>query len=111
MGGLGIAGMPWPRIGLAEGPRTWKVGIARAAITPKKNFWMGGFAGRTRPAEGVIHDLWVKALALEDADGRIGLVLTSDILGVPKGIYDKLVPPARQPPWPGPLADHAHGVS
>ena len=48
---------------------TWSFGCAQAKITPEQLFWMGGFAARTRPAEGTLDDLWVKVLVLEAPDG------------------------------------------
>ena len=59
----------------------WKAGVARAVITPNENMWMAGFAFRDKPAEGALHDLWAKALALEDAQGNRTLLITTDILG------------------------------
>ncbi|MEA1951739.1 MAG: neutral/alkaline non-lysosomal ceramidase N-terminal domain-containing protein, partial [Planctomycetota bacterium] len=72
-----------------ESSGTWKAGFARAKITPQKPFWMAGFGSRNRPAEGTLDDLWVKVLVLEDAQGNKGLILSSDLLGIPKGMYDK----------------------
>jgi hypothetical protein len=69
---------------------TWSYGLAQAKITPEKRFWMGGFAARTRPAEGTLDDLWVKALALETPDGGVGVLVTADLLGIPKWLYDRL---------------------
>src|SRR5687767_13612118 len=45
----------------------WKAGVARVMITPTTPLWMTGYASRNRPAEGKLHELWAKALALEDA--------------------------------------------
>ena len=39
---------------------------AKVVITPEKALWMSGYGGRTKPAEGKVHDLWAKALALQD---------------------------------------------
>lgn len=66
---------------------TWKAGTAKAVITPESGMWMAGFAARTNPADGKIMDLWIKALALEDADGHRAVILTSDLLGIPQNIY------------------------
>lgn len=66
----------------------WKAGTARAVITPKKQLWMAGYGSRTAPAEGKLHDLWIRVLALEDKAGHRGVVLSSDLLGFPKSIYD-----------------------
>ena len=79
----------WSGFVTADEP-TWKAGFARAKITPEKPFWMAGFAKRTRPADGTLHDLWIKVLVLEDARGHVGVVLTSDLLGIPKGMYEHL---------------------
>ncbi|MDO9066371.1 MAG: hypothetical protein Q7U96_04735, partial [Chloroflexota bacterium] len=41
----------------------WKAGLAKAVITPDKPLWMAGYGGRTAPAEGKQHDLWIRVLA------------------------------------------------
>lgn len=69
---------------------TWRYGSAQTKITPKELFWMGGFASRTKPAEGTLDDLWIKALALESPDGGKGLLVTADLVGIPKWLYDRL---------------------
>ena len=46
--------------------------------------WLAGYAGRNRPAEGAEHDLWLKALALEDVSGAVLVLVTSDLIGVPR---------------------------
>ncbi|MDO8544508.1 MAG: neutral/alkaline non-lysosomal ceramidase N-terminal domain-containing protein [Opitutaceae bacterium] len=66
----------------------WKAGTAKTEITPDKPQWMAGYGGRTRPAEGTYQPLHVRALALEDAQGRRAVALSSDLLGIPKTIYD-----------------------
>lgn len=76
----------------AEGPKAagWKAGIAKGNITPDKPMWLAGYGGRTRPAEGKLHDIWIKALALEDARGQRVVLLTSDLCGLPKWMYDSV---------------------
>jgi len=54
-----------------QGPAEWKAGIATAVITPDEPMWMAGYAGRDKPSEGKIHDLYAKVLALQDAQGAI----------------------------------------
>ena len=68
----------------------WHFGIALAKITPKEHFWMGGFAARTKPAEGTLDDLWVKALVLEAPDGGKVVLVTADLVGIPKWLYENL---------------------
>ena len=68
--------------------QTWKAGVGRTVITPEQPLWMAGYASRNHPAVGTLHALWVKALALEDADGHRAVLVTTDLLGLPKGISD-----------------------
>lgn len=70
----------------AEG--TWKVGMARIEITPQKPMWLAGYGHRNRPADGKLTGLWVKVLALEAADGTRGVIVTSDLLGFPRAVYE-----------------------
>ncbi|NUQ61149.1 MAG: neutral/alkaline non-lysosomal ceramidase N-terminal domain-containing protein [Pirellulales bacterium] len=69
---------------------SWKAGLARANITPAEPMWMAGYASRNRPAEGKLHDLWIKVLALEDAKGSRAVVVTSDLCGFSKINYDAI---------------------
>jgi hypothetical protein len=52
--------------------------------------WMAGYSARDRTAEGVMHDLWIKALALEDTGGNKSVLITADLLGLPKGMSDSI---------------------
>ena len=70
--------------------KTWKAGVARVIITPKESMWMAGFASRIRPSEGKLHELWAKALAFEDAEGKKAVLITSDLSGIPKSISDTI---------------------
>lgn len=68
----------------------WKAGSARVRITPQQSMWMAGYASRTQPAQGKLHDLWAKALFLEDAAGNSVVLVTSDIIYFPKPVSDKI---------------------
>lgn len=57
-----------------------KAGVARVNITPDHPIWMAGYAARTKPSEGKYHDLFAKALILEDDDTRMAII-TSDLIG------------------------------
>lgn len=70
--------------------RAWRAGVAKSVITPDVPVWMAGYGGRTKPAEGKLHDLYVRVLALEDAAGHRGIILASDTLGISKPIYDQV---------------------
>lgn len=67
----------------------WKAGLARAPITPDTPVWLAGY-GTRRPPDGKLHELWMKALALEDAHGRRAVLITSDFQGVPKDYSDRV---------------------
>ncbi|MFO0892102.1 MAG: neutral/alkaline non-lysosomal ceramidase N-terminal domain-containing protein [Isosphaeraceae bacterium] len=60
----------------------WLAGTARVAITPKEPMWMAGYGSRTKPSEGAVHDLWAKAIALQDPTGQKALLITLDVCGI-----------------------------
>ncbi len=68
---------------------SWNAGVAKVVITPEKPVWLAGY-GSKRPPDGKLHDLWMKALALEDAGGRRAVLITSDFQGVPKSMSDRV---------------------
>ena len=69
---------------------SWKAGVAKVNITPQENMWLAGYAGRDHVSEGVLHDLWAKALVLEDAAGNRAVLVTADLLEFPKTISDRI---------------------
>lgn len=75
---------------LAADP-TWKVGVAKVAITPKEPMRMAGYASRTHAAEGKAQDLFAKALAIEDEQGHRLVIITLDLIGEPRPLRDHLV--------------------
>ena len=60
----------------------WKAGTGREVITPRQPIWMSGYGARDRPSEGAVHDLWAKALALQDPAGRKALIVSLDVVGL-----------------------------
>lgn len=58
-----------------------KIGLGRVAITPTSPVWMAGYASRAEPGSGKLHDLWTKAMAIEDASGNKVIIVTADIIG------------------------------
>ena len=68
----------------------WKAGTAKKIVTPQKPLWMAGYGSRTAPSEGTLQELLVRALALEDSAGHRGIILSSDLLGIPKAMYDEI---------------------
>lgn len=66
----------------------WKAGLASVAITPEESMWMAGYAARKGPSEGKVHDLWAKALALEDEQGGRVVIVTVELIGIPRPTRD-----------------------
>ena len=60
----------------------WQAGVAKTAITPATPMWMSGYASRNKPAEGLIHDLYAKALVISDPAGHKSLMVTLDLVGI-----------------------------
>src|SRR5260221_13055462 len=66
----------------------YKAGLGRVIITPEKPMYLSGYANRRHASEGKIHDLWAKALAIEDRKGVRVVILSTDLVGLPRGITD-----------------------
>lgn len=67
----------------------WKAGVAKAVITPKTSVWLAGYGSKRAP-DGKLHELWMKAIALADSNGRRAVLITSDFQGVPKMMSDRV---------------------
>ena len=66
----------------------WRAGVSREIITPETAVWLAGYGSRRAP-EGKLHDLWMKAIALEAPDGTRVLLITSDFQGVPASMSNR----------------------
>jgi Neutral/alkaline non-lysosomal ceramidase, N-terminal len=71
-------------VGAAE----WKAGAAKRVITPAEPMWMSGYGNRDHASEGTLHDLWCKALAIQDPANKRVIVLTLDLCGISKSVSD-----------------------
>jgi hypothetical protein len=47
---------------------------------------MSGYSSRDHAAEGKLHDLWAKALVLEDATGGRAVLVTLDLVGIDRAL-------------------------
>lgn len=63
------------------GAPPWKAGMASTAVTPEEPVMLAGYSSRAEPFTGVLDDLHMKALALEDAKGLRALIITADLIG------------------------------
>jgi len=68
----------------------WRAGVVREIITPDEPIWLAGYGFRDHPSEGVLTDIWVKVLAIEDAKGRKVVLITTDLLGFPGKMSDNI---------------------
>lgn len=73
-----------------DSAQQWQLGVARVEITPTDFLWMAGYAARDHAAEGTLHPLWAKAMAIQDKNGNQGTIVTTDLLGFPKNISEKI---------------------
>jgi neutral ceramidase len=65
-----------------------RAGVARIDITPQGSIWLSGYGNRNHPSTGVISPLAAKALAIEDTKGRRVVIVTTDLIGLPRSIND-----------------------
>ncbi len=79
----------------------WRAGVVRAVITPEQPMWMAGYAARTKPAEGKVHDLYAKALVVQDAQGNRLAIVTLDLLGIDRAMRD----------WIADRVERRHGIA
>ncbi|MCC6538407.1 MAG: neutral/alkaline non-lysosomal ceramidase N-terminal domain-containing protein [Bryobacterales bacterium] len=68
----------------------FRAGAAVADITPAGPIWMSGYAARKAPSEGAAEPLHAKALAMEDRKGSRVVIVTTDLIGLPREITDQV---------------------
>jgi neutral ceramidase len=74
----------------------FQAGLARIRITPPTPYWLSGYAARTNPAVSVQQDLWAKALALRDPQGHRVVLVTTDLIGLPRQISETVAARVRK---------------
>lgn len=67
-----------------------KIGIATVDITPKSSIMLVGYASRTEPSTGVVHQIYAKAIAFEDAIGAKAVLVTTDLIGLHRELTGEL---------------------
>ncbi|MSU48826.1 MAG: hypothetical protein EXS37_07035 [Opitutus sp.] len=65
-------------------PSIWKAGVAAMGITPAESMWLAGWAARRQASAGTSAELFAKALALEDAAGERAVIVTADLIAIPR---------------------------
>jgi hypothetical protein len=79
-----------------EGKENLRAGAAKMNITPAVPIWMAGYAARTKPSEGSLAPLWAKALALDDGRGGVAVIVTTDLIGLPREVTDVVAAQAME---------------
>jgi hypothetical protein len=69
----------------------WQAGVAAVKITPEGPVAMAGYASRNKPSEGVVADLYAKALVLADAKGERAVWITTDLIGLRGVVTEEIV--------------------
>jgi neutral ceramidase len=82
----------------ADAPPTadWKAGVASVVITPTQPMWMAGYSSRTAPSDGVVTDLKAKALAIEDGGGTRAVIVTADLIAIPRVLREAVAQQAAE---------------
>lgn len=75
---------------IAAEATSWKAGVATVAITPAEPMWMAGYASRTKPSEGVLSELHAKALVVEDQHGNRAVIVTTDLISIPRPLRQQV---------------------
>jgi len=66
----------------ADSVPPWKAAAGAVVITPQQSSWMAGYASRSEPSDGQIHDLYAKVLVIEDDGGERLVIVTADLIGI-----------------------------
>ncbi|MBA7625886.1 hypothetical protein ES703_33320 [subsurface metagenome] len=66
----------------SAGQAALKGGCAKVDITPRTSVWLSGYGSRNKPSDGIVDELYAKALVLDDGQNKIAIV-SADLLWVP----------------------------
>ncbi|WP_162946592.1 neutral/alkaline non-lysosomal ceramidase N-terminal domain-containing protein [Chitinophaga barathri] len=65
-----------------------KVGTGRMVITPELPFYLTGYAARDSMATTKVHDLWAKAIVIEENPSSRIVIVTTDVLGLTPAVSE-----------------------
>jgi hypothetical protein len=68
----------------------FRAGVARKVITPDTAVYLSGYAARTKPSEGILHDIWAKALVIGEDDNISIIIVTIDIIGLSHELSEEI---------------------
>ncbi|MCD6361356.1 MAG: hypothetical protein J7M38_10890 [Armatimonadetes bacterium] len=61
-----------------------KAGFSEQDVTPRVGVYLAGYPSRNEPSQGVDDPLYVRVMALEDDEGRRVVLVTGDLLKLPR---------------------------
>jgi neutral ceramidase len=63
-------------------PMELKVGVAKEDISPGESIMLVGYAARTETSRGIAQPIYAKAIAFENTNGSISVLVTTDLIGL-----------------------------
>jgi Neutral/alkaline non-lysosomal ceramidase, N-terminal len=66
----------------------YQAGVASMDITPTEPIYLSGYASRNHPSVGVALPLKAKALVIQEPNRRQTVIVTTDLIGLPRAIAD-----------------------
>ena len=84
----GCASAPAARSGGTE--TGFPVGVAAVDITPPEPIRLTGYGNRVEPTAVISQHLWAKALAFGANDQRPSVLITTDLIGIPRHVTDEI---------------------
>jgi neutral ceramidase len=66
-----------------------KGGCAKVNITPPVGVWLSGYGGRDKPSDGIIDELYARALVLDNGSNSIAII-SVDLLWIPLQITNQV---------------------
>lgn len=73
----------------------FSAGVGRIKITPPVPFQLAGYSSRTNLSTEIRNDLWAKALVVRDRDGGRAIIVTTDLIGLPREVSENVADRAR----------------
>jgi len=68
----------------------FNAGVARKNITPDSSIYLSGYAARNRPSDGILHNIWAKALVIGEDDAISIIIVTIDVIGLSHELSEEI---------------------
>jgi len=67
-----------------------RAGVAKSPIAPHSQLWLAGYSSRSHPGELTAGSIFARALALDDGAGGRAVVLSVELLAVPRVLAERV---------------------